>query len=217
MCWEVPSTRRSPVEKFYNNSINNNNNNNVNDNYNVSQSNGNTVNNFMTKEEEDDNISSMTSAASSVAVYPFVDSSHFSAAALKLEQPPAMIGASVYTPPASAGYNFPGTHPAQAPHLSHYHATRDFFLRRDVSFHDHAAAAHSMFGGAADPFTGLHDPWAAGQHHQMASANPMYPGYGMAAHHPHAAAAATGAFFRYMRQPGVNVVKLFSFVPDIKV
>jgi hypothetical protein len=149
----------------------------------------------------------MASAASSVSVYPFVDSPHFSAAAaLKLEQPSAMIGASVYTPPASAGYNFPGGHPSQASHLSHYHATRDFFLRRDVAFHDPAsAAAHSMFSGATDPFsTSLHDPWTA-QHHQMTTASPMYPGYGMTGAHPHAAAAATGAFFRYMRQPGQHL------------
>ena len=192
MCWDVSAPSRLSVEKtsnLNNNSSNNNNNN-------VSK-----VEDYKSEDR------TMTSAASSVAaVYPFVDSSHFSAAAaLKLEQPsPTMLGASVYTPPASAGYNFPGTHPSQAPHLSHYHATRDFFLRRDVSFHDHAAAAHSMFSGAADPFTGLHDPWstAAAAQHQMTSANHMYPGYGMAAaHHPHAA-AATGAFFRYMRQPG---------------
>jgi len=182
MCWDVSSSSRSSVDKPRNNNNNNNSNNKEND--------------LMTKDES--KFEPMTSAASSVAVYPFVDSPHFSAAAaLKLEQPSAMLGASVYTPPASASYNFPGTHPSQAPHLSHYHATRDFFLRRDVSFHDHA---HSMFSGAADPFTGLHDPWSA--QHQMSSANHMYPGYGMAAHHPHAAAAATGAFFRYMRQPG---------------
>ena len=194
MCWDVTAAGRSSVEAQ---NINNNNKDCLNNN--------NSNNNLMTKEEEH-KVSNMTSAASSVAVYPFVDSNHFTAAAaLKLEQPSAMIGASVYTPPASAGYNFPGSHPAQPPHLSHYHATRDFFLRRDVSFHDHAAAAHSMFtGGAADPFTGLHDPWSA-QHHQMATANPMYPGYGMAAHHPHAAAAATGAFFRYIRQPGQHL------------
>ena len=198
MCWDGASSNRSSVEKFCqdinnsNNNINNNNNNNNKRNINLM------------RKEEDSKESEMTSAASSVAVYPFVDSSHFSAAALKLEQPSAMIGASVYTPPASAGYNFPGAHPSPAPHLSHYHATRDFFLRRDVSFHDHAAAAHSMFTGATDPFTGLHDPWSA-QHHQMNPANPMYPGYGMAAHHTHAAAAATGAFFRYMRQPGQHL------------
>ena len=177
MCWDVTTTSRSSVDK-----PNNNNNNNININ----------SNNNIDKYHK----APMTSTASSVGVYPFVDSSHFSA--LKLEQPTAMLGASVYTPPASAGYNFPGAHPSQAPHLSHYHATRDFFLRRDVSFHDHAAAA--MFSGAADPFTGLHDPWQ----HQMSTGNHMYPGYGMtAAHHPHtAAAAASGAFFRYMRQPG---------------
>jgi len=202
MCWDVSSQGRSTVAKISDVSINTQ----------TSAAANSTNNNNSLKEDaffKSENFCELKPMTStSVAqVYPFMDSTHFSAAAaLKIDpgQPAAMIGASVYTPPASAGYNFPGAHP-QTSHLSHYHATRDFFLRRDVSFHDHAAA-HSMFTSAADPFTGLHDPWStAAAQHPMSGASPMYPSYmpsmAAAAHHTHAA-AATGAFFRYMRQPG---------------
>ena len=88
-------------------------------------------------------------------------------------------------------------------HSAHYAS----LLRRDMSYD------HGMFA-APDPFTGLHDPmqrmaaagmaaadWSAAGH-QMSSANQMYTPYmnGMSmAHH-----AAPGAFFRYMRQPGIK-------------
>ena len=90
-----------------------------------------------------------------------------------------------------------------AGHSAHYAS----LLRRDMSYD------HGMFS-TPDPFTGLHDPmqrmaaagmaaadWSAASH-QMPSANQMYTPYmnGMSmAHH-----AAPGAFFRYMRQPGIK-------------
>jgi zinc finger protein ZIC len=102
-------------------------------------------------------------------------------------------------------------------HHSHY--ARDFLLRRDMGYADHGMfSATAGLHSTADPFTSLHDPmqgmtgarlaaagmavdWSA--QHQMTSANQMYTPYmngmGMAAHH-----AGPGAFFRYMRQPGLK-------------
>ena len=101
-------------------------------------------------------------------------------------------------------------------HSAHYAS----LLRRDMPY-DHGMFSASAAAGlhsatAADPFSGLHDPmqgmagarlaagmdWTAAGH-QMSSANQMYSPYmnGMGmAHH----AAGPGAFFRYMRQPGLK-------------
>ena len=157
----------------------------------------------------------MTSTASTMAMYPFMEPS------FKLDP----VVPTTASNPNYSGYTLPPqnghTHPAASanPH-PHYHAaaTRDFLLRRDMTY-DHgmfSATAGLHTASAADPFSGLHDPmqgmastWsaaAAAQHHM--SQNQMYPPYmnGMA-HHAAAAAAsaasnpAAGAFFRYMRGP----------------
>merc|ERR1711881_709480 len=105
--------------------------------------------------------------------------------------------------------NQPQQHPSvtQAANPHHYHATRDFLLRRDMPTY---AEHHTMFAGLQgppDPFSGLHDPmqsWAA-QHHM--SQNQMYPSYGMAHHVATAAAAsspaAAGAFFSIHEVAGI--------------
>ena len=157
----------------------------------------------------------MTSTASTMAMYPFMEPS------FKLDP----VVPTTASNPNYSGYTLPPqnghAHPAASanPH-PHYHAaaTRDFLLRRDMTY-DHgmfSATAGLHTASAADPFSGLHDPmqgmastWsaaAAAQHHM--SQNQMYPPYmnGMA-HHAAAAAAsaasnpAAGAFFRYMRGP----------------
>ncbi len=67
---------------------------------------------------------------------------------------------------------------------------------------------HGMFSAPGDPFTGLHAAtgmdWSGA--HQMNSASQMYTPYmnGMSAMAAHHASTAPGAFFRYMRQPGLK-------------
>ena len=125
-----------------------------------------------------------------------------------------------YTLPPQNGVH---SHPAATtnPHPHYHAATRDFLLRRDMTYdHGMFSATAGLHTSAADPFSGLHDPmqgmassWtaaAAAQHHM--SQNQMYPPYmnGMTAHHAAAAAAsaasnpAAGAFFRYMRGPSLG-------------
>ncbi len=107
---------------------------------------------------------------------------------------------------------------------SHHAYARDFLLRRDMSYADHsmfsASAAAGLHSASTDPFGSLHaDPMqgmtgarlaAAGMAADWTTAqqaNQMYTPYmngmaGMAA--AHHAAATPGAFFRYMRQPGLK-------------
>ena len=122
--------------------------------------------------------------------------------------PPASVASG---PPTTSPYPYAG----QNGYLSAGHSHYASLLRRDMSY-DHSmfsATAGLHSASAADPFSGLHDPmqgmagarlagmdWTAG--HQMSSANQMYSPYmnGMGmAHH-----TAPGAFFRYMRQPGLK-------------
>lgn len=182
------------------------------------------------------NNNNMSMSSSSVAMYPFMDPS------LKLgtmDSTQAGVMPTYHTQTSTNPYSLPG-HPgaaaaAAAQQHSHYHATRDFLLRREVpSFHAvEASHGHSMFPTglhSGDPFSGLHDPmqgmtgarlagmaaadWSAG--HQMTStaANQMYPSYmngmGMAA----AAHHAPGAFFRYMRNPIKQEVTCQWIEPD---
>jgi hypothetical protein len=173
-----------------------------------------------------DKIMTSTATASTMAMYPFMESS------FKLD-PTSTVNNATYPsgyslPPTVGGQNGPHHPHAQHAH-PHYHAaaTRDFLLRRDMTYADHTMFAASGLHSTADPFSGLHDPmqgmasgtrlmaadWsaaAAAQHHM--SQNQMYPSYmnGMA-HHAAAAAAsaasaaAPGAFFRYMRTPGTTL------------
>ena len=95
-------------------------------------------------------------------------------------------------------------------YLSQHSAHYASLLRRDpMTSYD----AHTSMFSTPDPFTGLHGlhtasgmaaaaDWSAAGH-QMPSANQMYTPYmnGMSMAHAH---AAPGAFFRYMRQPGLK-------------
>ena len=182
----------------------------------------------------------MTSTASTMAMYPFMEPS------FKLDPVSTTTSNANY-----GGYTLPHTqnghhHPAAAaaavastnPH-PHYHAaaTRDFLLRRDMTYdHGMFSATAGLHSTTADPFSGLHDPmqamqastWsaaAAAQHHM--SQNQMYPPYmnGMA-HHAAAAAAsaasnpAAGAFFRYMRGPtslGGKEIMCMWIDPDLPI
>ncbi len=165
-----------------------------------------------------------------------------SSAGATVPTPPASSSSSTTAPTyhsqtaaASAAVGYPSA-PSAASHYHHHHAARDFLLRRDVPSSFHAVeSAHSMFsglhsGGAADPFSSLHDPmqgamtgarlagmaaadWsAAAAGHQMG--NQMYSsaymnGMGMAA------AAHQGAFFRYMRNPIKQEVTCQWIDPDL--
>ena len=182
----------------------------------------------------------MTSTASTMAMYSFMEPS------FKLDPVSTTTSNANY-----GGYTLPHTqnghhHPAAAaaavastnPH-PHYHAaaTRDFLLRRDMTYdHGMFSATAGLHSTTADPFSGLHDPmqamqastWsaaAAAQHHM--SQNQMYPPYmnGMA-HHAAAAAAsaasnpAAGAFFRYMRGPtslGGKEIMCMWIDPDLPI
>jgi hypothetical protein len=131
------------------------------------------------------------------------------AGALKLSPSHAMDTAASAAAAAAVSYGQNGYLTGQ----SHY--ARDLFLRRDYA--SEAAAAHAnhaaMFTtglhAGGDPFSTLHDPmqnarlagmadWSG---HQMSTASQMYPSYMNGMGMAHHAAAAPGAFFRYMRQP----------------
>ncbi|TRY67833.1 hypothetical protein TCAL_03445 [Tigriopus californicus] len=166
--------------------------------------------------------------SSTSVMYPFMDTPGFK---IDPGQGPVVSAPSYPTsvpssqpPHVTSGYALPGHHPAQATSHAAYH--RDLLFRRDVpTFHSmetasptvgHPSVFSSGLHSSSDPFTGLHDPMhgmtgarlaAAGMaadwttSHQMGSANQMYSsaymnGMGMAAAHH-----ASGAFFRYMRQP----------------
>ena len=148
----------------------------------------------------------MTAASNSSAN----NSSPPSASALgSITNPTSTASSGVSHNTASSYYAHSAAAAGQNGYLSQ-HSHYASLLRRDpMSYDAHAA---SMFS-TPDPFTGLHglhaasgmaaaaDWTAAG--HQMSSANQMYTPYmnGMSMAHAH---AAPGAFFRYMRQPGLK-------------
>lgn len=138
----------------------------------------------------------MCNSSSMLGPYPSSATVHSAAAPTPIKMSPNHDNGSIAT----------STSASTAPYYSGqngYHSHYASLLRRDAMSYD-----HGMFA-PPDPFAAsLHDPASARimdwSGHQMSTSNQMYTPYmnGMSMAHHAAAAAAPGAFFRYMRQPG---------------